>query len=76
MRSGIPLTQRLVDEMAGRAAGPDRSGTRPAFLSEQEAIDTALGRYADDAGCDLDTILAARRYTLTSDPRALEDTWL
>ncbi|WP_308296171.1 Scr1 family TA system antitoxin-like transcriptional regulator [Streptomyces sp. ISL-96] len=48
----------------------------PAFLSDQEAADTVLARYADDIGIDAETVLAVRRYALTGDRHALEGTWL
>ncbi|WP_434597996.1 hypothetical protein [Streptomyces sp. A5-4] len=61
---------------AGGRLGQIALELAPAYLSEQEAVDTVLARYADDIGCDVETILAVRRYALTGDRRALEGTWL
>ncbi|GGX41326.1 hypothetical protein [Streptomyces chryseus] len=70
--------RRLVDEMA---AADGRLGQialelAPAFLSDQDAADTVLARYANDIGTDVETALTARRYALTGDRHALEGTWL
>ncbi|WP_392757192.1 hypothetical protein [Streptomyces sp. LN590] len=45
-------------------------------MSDQEAAGTVLAQYADDIGCDVETILATRRYALTGDRRALQGTWI
>ncbi|MGR8012309.1 hypothetical protein [Streptomyces hypolithicus] len=72
------VVRRLVDEMAaaGGRMGQLALELAPAYLSEQEAVDKVLARYADEIGCDVETILAVRRYALTGDRRALEGTWL
>ncbi|WP_328541067.1 hypothetical protein [Streptomyces sp. NBC_00344] len=72
------VIRHLVDEMAaaGGRLGQIALELAPAYLSEQEAVDTVLARYANDVGCDVDTILAVRRYALTGDRRTLEGTWL
>ncbi|MBT2401782.1 hypothetical protein [Streptomyces sp. ISL-100] len=72
------VVRRLVDEMAvvGGRLGQSALELAPAFWSEQEAVDKILARYANDIGCDVETVLAARRYALTGDRRALEGTWL
>ncbi|MFD5065189.1 hypothetical protein [Streptomyces sp. NPDC058394] len=70
--------RRLVDEMvaAGGKLGQTALKLAPAYLSDQEATDTVLAPYADDIGCDVETILATRRYTLTGNHRALQGTWI
>ncbi|WP_331755489.1 hypothetical protein [Streptomyces sp. NBC_01643] len=73
--------RRLVDEMvaAGGKLGHTALELAPAHLSDQEAADTILARYANDIGCDVDTTLATHRYALTGDRRALSATtpvWL
>lgn len=55
---------------AGAESVADRARTRLAHLSEQEAVDTVLARFADAIGSDGKTILALRRYALTGDRRA------
>ncbi|WP_392838786.1 hypothetical protein [Streptomyces sp. LN500] len=45
-------------------------------MSDQEAAGTVLAQYTDDIGCDVETILATRRYALTGDRRALQGTWI
>ncbi|MGW3747104.1 hypothetical protein ACWD62_43090 [Streptomyces sp. NPDC005146] len=72
------MLRRLVDETvaAGGKLGQAALELAPAYLSEQEAADSVLARYADDIGCDVETILATRRYALTGDRRALEGTWI
>ncbi|WP_331755528.1 hypothetical protein [Streptomyces sp. NBC_01643] len=67
------VVRRLVDEMvaAGGKLGQTALELAPAYLSDQEAADTVLARYANDIGCDVDTTLATRRYALTSDHRGL-----
>ncbi|WP_329449440.1 hypothetical protein OG894_41745 [Streptomyces sp. NBC_01724] len=74
----MTVVRRLVDEMvtAGGKLGQTALELAPAYLSEQEAADTVIARYADDIGRDVDTIPATRRYTLTGDRRTLEDTWI
>ena len=69
-----------VDTHGGPAAG-GRLGRialelAPPYLSEQAAADTILAQYAEEIGCDVETVLAARRYVLTGDRRALDGTWL
>ncbi|MFB6784523.1 hypothetical protein ACFCX0_46505 [Streptomyces sp. NPDC056352] len=61
---------------AGGKLGRTAHELAPAYLSDQEATDTVLARYADGIGCAVDTILATRRYALTGDRRALEGTWI
>ncbi|GHF74030.1 hypothetical protein GCM10010218_63940 [Streptomyces mashuensis] len=70
--------RRLVDTMAeaGGCLGRIALELAPAYLSEQEASEAVLARYAEDIGCTVETVLAARRYALTGDRRALEGTWL
>ncbi|WP_399559143.1 hypothetical protein OHA44_38370 (plasmid) [Streptomyces sp. NBC_00144] len=72
------VVRRLVDEMAtlGGRLGRVALELAPAYLSEQEAVGKILGDFADEVGCDVETILAVRRYALTGDRRALEGTWL
>ncbi|MFF1300739.1 hypothetical protein [Streptomyces sp. NPDC058296] len=60
----------------GRADGKLGLELAPAYPSDQNATGTVLARYADDIGCDVETILATRRYALTGDRRALEGTWI
>ncbi len=61
---------------AGGRLGRTALELAPACWSEQEATDRNLARYADDIGTDVETVLAARRYALTGDRRALEGTWI
>lgn len=61
---------------AGGKLGQTPLKLAPAYLSDQEAADTVLAPYADDIGCDLETILATHRYALTGDRRALKGTWI
>ncbi|MEV8312320.1 hypothetical protein AB0P36_34780 [Streptomyces flavidovirens] len=61
---------------AGGRLGQIALGLAPAFLSDQKAADAVLARYANDIGCDVETVLAVRRYALTGDHRALEGPWL
>ncbi|OEJ56742.1 hypothetical protein BGM19_00375 [Streptomyces agglomeratus] len=70
--------RRLVDELTavGGRLGQITLELAPPYLSEQEAVDTILARLANDIGSDTETILAARRYALTGDRRALDGTWL
>ncbi|WP_330242643.1 MULTISPECIES: hypothetical protein [unclassified Streptomyces] len=72
------VVRRLVDEMvtAGGKLGQTALELAPAYLSDEEAADSVLARYADDIGCDVDTILATRRHALTGDRRALQGTWI
>ncbi|OEJ49653.1 hypothetical protein [Streptomyces agglomeratus] len=69
---------RLIDEMAaaGGRLGQAALDLAPAFWSEQQAVDKILARFANDIGVDVETVLAARRYALTGDRRALDGTWL
>lgn len=68
------VVRRLANKMvtAGGKLGQTALELAPAYLSDQETADTVLARYADDIGCDVDTILATRRYALTGDRPALE----
>ncbi|GHB30747.1 hypothetical protein GCM10010346_62650 [Streptomyces chryseus] len=70
--------RHLGDELAaaGGRLGQIALELAPPYLSEQEAVDTILARLANDIGSDAKTILAARRYALTGDHRALDGTWL
>ncbi len=70
--------RRMVDTMAaaGGRLGRIALELAPPYLSEQAAADTILAQYAEEIGCDVETVLAARRYVLTGDRRALDGTWL
>ncbi|MFJ7497952.1 hypothetical protein ACIQZB_44100 [Streptomyces sp. NPDC097727] len=69
--------RHAVDDLAARthAIGELLLEVAPAYLSDHQATDT-LALFCDEIGIDLDHGLAARRYALTSDRRALHGTAL
>ncbi|MFF7581199.1 hypothetical protein ACFZBE_40730 [Streptomyces sp. NPDC008061] len=72
------MVRRLRDEMVAVDGKLDQTALKLAlvYLSDQGAADTVLARYADDIGCDVETILATQRYFLTGDRPALEGAWI
>ncbi|UDM05480.1 hypothetical protein [Streptomyces longhuiensis] len=68
----------LIEEMvaAGGRLGQIALELAPAHLSDREAAGTVLAQYAHDIGCDMETVLATRRYALTGNRSALEGTWI
>jgi hypothetical protein len=48
----------------------------PGYLADDQAAENGLAQFADDLGTGLDEVLAARRFALTGDRRALEGTLL
>ncbi|MFI6530774.1 hypothetical protein [Streptomyces uncialis] len=69
--------RRVVDELtvSSHAIGELMLELAPAYLTDREAADL-LDRLCDDIGIPLDHGLAARRYTLSGDRRALHGTVL
>ncbi|MFI9041764.1 hypothetical protein [Streptomyces sp. NPDC053726] len=73
----LAALRRTVDDLAAstHATGEPLPEVAPAYLSDTDATDI-LTRFCNDIGIDLDHGLAARRYALSGDRRALHGTVL
>lgn len=76
--AGSAELRRLVEQMVQYAGqlGEHALEIAPPYLSDVQAAERGLHEFAEAIGEGLDEVLAARRFAITGDRRALEDTIL